>query len=117
MDELKKLKAAIKKMLLLAKNIVIERNYLGLLPIAIPQPPQLNIKSNQSDYYEFVGKFVETDALSPFLISEGIENRSVFLFEEFNFTLKTSIKQSFTGNKEEKINEKYVHSKIDKICG
>ena len=40
MTELKKLKAAMKKILLLAKNIVIERNYLGLLPIIIPQPPR-----------------------------------------------------------------------------
>ena len=61
MTELKKLKAAMKKILLLAKNIVIERNYLGLLPILIPQPPRLSKNIYQSDYLEFVGKYVETD--------------------------------------------------------
>ena len=61
MTELKKLKAAMKKILLLAKNIVIERNYLGLLPIIIPQPPRLSKNIYQSDYLEFVGKYVETD--------------------------------------------------------
>lgn len=92
MTELKKLKAAMKKILLLAKNIVIERNYLGLLPIIIPQPPRLSNNIYQSDYFEFVGKYVETDQLTPFLITQTIENRSVFVFEEFTFTLKTSIK-------------------------
>lgn len=92
MTELKKLKAAMKKILLLAKNIVIERNYLGLLPIIIPQPPRLSNNIYQSDYFEFVGKYVETDQLTPFLITQKIENRSVFVFEEFTFTLKTSIK-------------------------
>ena len=61
MTELKKLKAAMKKILLLAKNIVIERNYLGLLPIIIPQPPRLSNDIYESDYLEFVGKYVETD--------------------------------------------------------
>jgi hypothetical protein len=61
MTELKKLKAAMKKILLLAKNIVIERNYLGLLPIIIPQPPRLSKDIYESDYLEFVGKYVETD--------------------------------------------------------
>ena len=61
MTELKKLKAEMKKILLLAKNIVIERNYLGLLPIIIPQPPRLSKDIYESDYLEFVGKYVETD--------------------------------------------------------
>lgn len=69
MTELKKLKAAMKKILLLAKNIVIERNYLGLLPIIIPQPPRLSKDIYESDYLEFVGKYVETDQLTPFLIT------------------------------------------------
>jgi hypothetical protein len=69
MTELKKLKAAMKKILLLAKNIVIERNYLGLLPIIIPQPPRLSKDIYESDYLEFVGKYVETDKLTPFLIT------------------------------------------------
>lgn len=69
MTELKKLKAAMKKILLLAKNIVIERNYLGILPIIIPQPPRLSKNIYQSDYFEFVGKYAETDQLTPFLIT------------------------------------------------
>ena len=69
MTELKKLKAAMKKILLLAKNIVIERKYLGLLPIIIQQPPRLSNNIYQSDYFEFVGKYVETDQLTPFLIT------------------------------------------------
>jgi hypothetical protein len=58
-----------------------------------------------------VGSHQETDSVSPFLITQSIENRSILVYHEFQIMIKSD------SGYEEKVDEKFVHSKIDKICG
>ena len=69
-----------------------------------------------------IHKFRKTDLTSPFLITDSSEDRSVFYYKEFLVTLRTG---SIPAAQDEspdyfpptKIDEHYVNTKIDKVCG
>lgn len=61
-DELKKVKQALREMLKLARNVVLERAFLSQLNCSIPKP-----------HYDEKGQMVVAD--SPFLVTRNIQNR------------------------------------------
>ena len=64
----------------------------------------------ETEYKKFIGKYDETDLVTPFLITQPVENRSSLSYLKIKMSMKTL-------EDHEKVDEKFVHSKIDKICG
>ena len=68
-SELNHLKRVIKRILVIAKNIIYERAYLQMLRVKISPPPGLTKVETELTYETLVRKYEETDKLSPFLIT------------------------------------------------
>lgn len=103
-----------------------------MVNIEVPQLPSFNwviqpeipetTNQQATEFQEFMSKFEESDKVSPFLITHFIENRTTLIYTEFLISLKTDQSlisagiNNFNENDELKVNEKFVHNKIDKIC-
>lgn len=89
LNELRALKTCMKNCLPLVKNIVYERYFLSMLNVEIPRLPSIKPLKNNDEYWNYIGKFKETDKASPFLINQRLENRSLLVYRETSIVLKT----------------------------
>jgi len=92
-------------MLVLAKNIVLERNFLTQIHCQVPEPPFIGTVDSHSSVAEdstrnrlpassattleeALEKWDMTDMYSPYLITNYVRNRSTLIYKKIKIVLK-----------------------------
>ena len=104
---LHKIKDQLKRMLIISRNIILEREWLFHLRVNPPLP--LSFFQNMDKQQDY-RKIYELEGFSPFLVTRNIRNRSTLVMYKVMIELRQSVKE---GGRQRYFNETFQNDSID----